>query len=547
MKILSLLKSKENLIDATIKFLSLLNVKVTNLTLEKDLYNHPDYPSLLSVNDVLTEYGVGNVSLKVPLDQLVEIPTPFIALIKGEAAYSLSFTIVETISGDNIKYYNPEKYQWENISRADFEKTWSSGVVLLADAEGATGEKDYSKKRREEKRLKIAKYVTFLTLPVFTIIACLTALIKYSQPALFPVIFTVFTLLGCIVGGLLLWYGIDEYNPVAQQICGAGKKTNCGAVLNSKASKIAGISWSVIGFTYFAGGLFTLLFTGILTTSTLFILAWLNVLAVPYVFFSVYYQWRIAKQWCVLCLSVQGLLVLQLVTAFAAGWHTTLTINEVFNSDLLIPVLFAYAIPFIIVSLLLPAYRSAKENKRNKTELQRLKHNPQIFEALLGKQKTITESAVGLGIVLGNPDATHKIIKVCNPYCGPCAKAHVPMEELLHNNPDLQIQIIFYATNDEGDKKAPPVKHLLAIAGKGSEQLTQQALDDWYLPEKKDYEVFAAKYPMNGELKQQDDKVNAMHNWCNKTEIAFTPTFFVNGYQLPEMYSVSDLKYFLTV
>jgi protein-disulfide isomerase len=197
--------------------------------------------------------------------------------------------------------------------------------------------------------------------------------------------------------------------------------------------------------------------------------------------------------------------------------------------------------------LLLPAYRSTKENKRNKAELQRIKHNPQIFDALLEKQKTLTDSTAGLGIILGNPNATHKIIKVCNPYCSPCAEAHQPMEELLHNNPDVQVQIIFYATSDEADKKAPPVKHLLAIAEKGSEELTQKALDDWYLPENKDYEVFAAKYPMNGELKQQNAKVNAMYHWCHKTEIAFTPTFFVNGYQLPEMYSVSDLKYFLTI
>jgi len=542
------LTNKEDLIESTKKFLSLLNVKVTNATLEKDLQNHPDYPSLLSISDVLTGYGVGNVSLKITPDKLDELPTPFIIPIKGKTAHnSQSVTVVEKVSVDLVRYYNHEKYQWEDIVRTDFEQIWSSDIVLLADAEDAIGEKDYNKKFREERRLKIANYFTFLTLPAFTIIACLLAIINYGQPAFLPVTFTVLTLTGCIVGGLLLWYEIDQYNPIAQQICGTGKKTNCGAVLNSKASKIAGISWSVIGFTYFLGALFTQLFTGILTTTTLFTLAWLNVLAVPYVFFSVYYQWRIAKQWCVLCLSVQLLLVLQLAVSLAAGWHTFSTFNEVFNSGVLIPVLFAYAIPFIIVNLVLPGFRSAKESKRSKVELQRLKHNPQIFEALLGKQKTITESTEGLGIVLGNPNAVHKIVKVCNPYCGPCAQAHLPMEELLHNNPDVQMQIIFYATNKEGDKKGPPVKHLLAIAGKGSEELTQQALGDWYLPEEKDYEIFAAKYPMNGELKLQDGKIDAMYNWCGKTEITFTPTFFVNGHQLPEMYSVSDLKYFLTV
>ncbi|SHM81840.1 vitamin K epoxide reductase family protein [Mucilaginibacter sp. OK098] len=545
MKIRPLFNNKENCIKAASKLLLTLNVTVTTTTLENDLYNHPDYPSLLSISDVLAGYGVENISIKSTVDKLAEMPMPCIVPIKGESNSNL-FTVIRSIKDHTVSYYHPEKYKWENIGIEDFEKNWPSGIVLLAGAEDARGEKDFISKRREEKQVNIAKYTTWLALPVFVILACVLAFAKYGASEGFPIIFTMLTLFGCIMGGLLLWYELDEYNPILQQICSAGKKVNCGAILNSKASKIAGISWSAIGFTYFAGGLFTLLFEGITNAGALFILAWFNVLAIPYVFFSVYYQWHIAKQWCVLCLCVQGVLVLQLVTALTAQWHTSMPVNQAFSTEIIIPVLFAYTIPFIMVSLLLPAYRSAKESKRNKTELQRLKHNPQIFEALLAKQKRVTENTAGLGIILGNPNATHKIIKVCNPYCGPCAKAHTPMEELLHSNPDVQIQILFTATNNEGDTKAPPVKHLLAIA-EGGETITRQALDDWYLADKKDYEIFASKHPMNGELKQQDDKVNAMMEWCDKTQIDFTPTFFINGHQLPEIYSVSDLKYFLSV
>jgi protein-disulfide isomerase len=53
---------------------------------------------------------------------------------------------------------------------------------------------------------------------------------------------------------------------------------------------------------------------------------------------------------------------------------------------------------------------------------------------------------------------------------------------------------------------------------------------------------------MNGELKKQENKIDAMQSWCDKTGIYFTPTFFVNGFQLPEeIYNVNDLKYFLSV
>ena len=38
----------------------------------------------------------------------------------------------------------------------------------------------------------------------------------------------------------------------------------------------------------------------------------------------------------------------------------------------------------------------------------------------------------------------------------------------------------------------------------------QQALEDWYLADKKDYEVFAAKYPLNGEIREQWEVVVAI-------------------------------------
>lgn len=86
---------------------------------------------------------------------------------------------------------------------------------------------------------------------------------------------------------------------------------------------------------------------------------------------------------------------------------------------------------------------------------------------------------------------------------------------------------------------------MLAIADAQNEGLTKMALDDWYLANKKDYNVFAAKYPMNGELQIQNERVNKMKKWCDEVDISFTPTFFYNGFQLPDAYNIKDLKYFL--
>jgi protein-disulfide isomerase len=172
----------------------------------------------------------------------------------------------------------------------------------------------------------------------------------------------------------------------------------------------------------------------------------------------------------------------------------------------------------------------------------RLKHNSEIFEGLLVRQREVTQVPEGLGITLGNPQALHTVIKVCNPYCGPCAKAHPLLEELLNENENVLVKIIFMATNEEHNRRAKPVRHLMAISEKNDQRLIKKALDDWYLPEEKDYEVFAAKYPMNGELDRQNEKLAAMEAWCKESQILHTPTIFVDGHELPDLYAIGDLK-----
>jgi len=533
---------------ATYMLCQKLNVPTTMANIQKELEEHPDYPSALAISDVLKNYGIDNVAARKHVEEFDEYPCPLIAQLSLVAGglKDKYFAVVTKKESDAITFYHPVELKESALSVKEFEKIYT-GVILIAEAKDHAGEKDYARHLREEKRMTLTKALSAGIIPVLTLIFCAICFFHYGTSSIAPIVYTLLTLMGTTIGALLLWYEVDKHNPVLQQICTGGKKTNCNAVLSSDASKIFGISWSAVGFTYFAGSLISLLASGIYHLHTLFILSWLNVLALPYIVFSLYYQSKIARQWCVLCLTVQAILALQFVTALLGKFHISVHHADLISASAIFTIVISFVIPFLIVSLLLPALRKAKENKQNKNELQRLKHNSQIFESLLAKQKAVTEPTDGLGIVLGNPDARYKLIKVCNPYCGPCAKAHPAIEALLENNPNVQVQIIFTPTNDENDYRNKPVKHLLAIAAQRNEAQTKQALDDWYLADKKDYDVFAAKYPMNGELIQQDDKVKAMSDWCNKMDIAFTPTLFVNGYQLPEIYSVADLKYFLSV
>ena len=140
------------------------------------------------------------------------------------------------------------------------------------------------------------------------------------------------------------------------------------------------------------------------------------------------------------------------------------------------------------------------------------------------------------------------MIKVCNPYCGPCAGAHPVINELIENNSEIRLQIIFTPSPDADDYRNKPIKNLLAVRQNGSDIEIKKALDEWYLAEDKDYERFNKLYPYSQEiLDSQIPKIEKMHEWCEKVNIEFTPTFFLNNHQLPELYSVADLRYFLSL
>jgi uncharacterized membrane protein len=537
LKLHSVTDGKDTLVPATEQLLREHKISVTSSTIAATIEEHPDYPSILSISDALQKWKIGNTCVQVEPDNLNDLPVPFIAYFQKAGG---KFVTVKKITDQEVAYSKGGAGLVVR-SREDFLKEWS-GIALLAEPTAESGEQGYRDKRRQEWWRD--HRISLMAIAVLVLVAAraFSAVPSGGLSAVLTMLTMLIKLGGVVVTGFLLWYEVDQQNPLLQKICSAGKKSNCSAVLQSKEARLFGwLTWSEIGFYYFTGT-FLFLLLGSAGLPALGLVAWLNLAALPYTVFSVYYQRFVARQWCPLCLIVQGLLVLEFLDFYFAFWrqswpHSLFNnggIFLVFITSLLIPVFFwAFVKPFLIKSQNGDQYRK---------ELMRLKHNPEIFEGLLVRQREVTQVPEGLGITLGNPQAAHTVIKVCNPYCGPCAKAHPLLEELLNENENVLVKIIFMATNEEHDRRAKPVRHLMAIFEKNDQRLIKKALDDWYLPEEKDYDVFAAKYPMNGELDRQNEKLAAMEAWCKESQILHTPTIFVDGHELPDLYAIGDLK-----
>ena len=95
------------------------------------------------------------------------------------------------------------------------------------------------------------------------------------------------------------------HSQYADKICSLFSKKDCNNVLESEAAKLWGVfGWSEIGLGYFASNVLIAIFV----PKAISILALINILALPYSFWSVWYQKVKARQWCPLCLIVQVLL-----------------------------------------------------------------------------------------------------------------------------------------------------------------------------------------------------------------------------------------------
>jgi len=548
-----LLEPTTNAPEIAILIVQLIKAKISKTTLKREIEEHPNYPSLLSISDVFTSHGIENIAVKVDAGKLANTSDPFIIQLNGSGGEATFFSVVREIKNDKIIYFDPEKHFWSVLTKEEFIKK-TTGVILLVSQGESVYEEDYKKKIKMEKQKRTVQYMSVFCVPVICFSSGIFYYLKNGTSVILPAIFLLLTLIGSGIGVLLLWYELDKHNPALSQICTAGKKVNCGSILQSNASKIAGISWSSIGLSYFVGLLLLLVFGGLDNKEVLFLAAWGSLPTIPYMAFSIYYQSVIAKQWCILCLGALTVLALQTSVSIIAGWHTIINVNML-NFSQLTQYIAAFILPLILINILITAFQKGKEGRKNFISLQKLKNNPYVFNTLLKKEKELGESPEHLGITLGNPNAKYKILKVCNPYCGPCANAHKPMEELLKYNEDVQIQILFTATNEKYDIKTPPVKHFLALSEKYGEEKLQKALDDWYLSDEKNYEAFATKYPMQEELERQGTRIDLMKNWCDKVQIKFTPTFFISMdedgnnkspkyFQMPEIYTASDLKYF---
>ncbi|THD67612.1 VKOR family protein [Robertkochia marina] len=510
-----------------------LRIKFTKKFIEDSILSHPDHPSLLSISDTLSKYNIENLAVKTEKSKLQSLPLPCIVQLSGQ---NNKFYVLVEFSDQQAIYIDDNRKK-QKISVSKLLNKWT-GICLLVEKTEYSGEPNIKNKLTKKKWLNSLKWsVILFFLFWFTLNFDFSHLINQSN-SIWIVAYLITKVIGLSIGILLLWHEIDGNNPKVQSFCSrGGNKIDCDYVLNSKYARLfnGSLSLSLIAFSYYFGTLLYALSYEV-SSSSLAVLSYLNFLTIPVIFISVYFQGVIIKKWCSLCITIQGVLLIELIIGLIGDFNTG---KIEYNTIPLIISLFLF--PVLIWNILFPILFQNKEVFLHKRNLSKIKYNKDVFHGLLSKSRKIKSINKELGILFLNQNTKYHVVKVCNPYCGPCSNAHPILEELI-NNGKISLQVIFNATTNENDIKTKPVSHFLDIASTGNEELTQKSLNTWYSSKDITYEDFAEKFPMKGSMEEQHDKIMAMEKWCNDENITHTPTIFINGYELPREYNIEDLR-----
>lgn len=294
---------EENVGFATRRFLQLLGIKLHRDTVAERLQEHPDYPTLLSIKDVVSACGMDTFAVRLESDHLNDIQVPFLSQLKADKHGNRHFTVLRPLAGSKLEYLEPNTQRWTPLSRSEFNERFSP-IALFAEIAQDTLSHDTTD-RNIGQHLKYWTRYILLSVFVggFAYLGIFQAINAGFSIALYYFLFA----LGAVIGLLLLLFEVDRHNPIVKQVCSGGSgKVNCDAVLGSGGSRLFGLSWSQVGFTYFVGGFVILILNVGHDGPYLHLLALLSIAALPYIVFSIYYQGRIVRQWCRLCLMVQG-------------------------------------------------------------------------------------------------------------------------------------------------------------------------------------------------------------------------------------------------
>lgn len=521
---------EDNTVSVIQRAVKYYRIPVTKGSVKETLKSNSYYPTFKSICDTLNEWKVENYPLKYEIEEIKTLTTPYLVHFNSGGG-RLAF--VSKTKNGKVTYYDSYSSKSETYLKEFLEKC--SGAVILLNPDERSGETNFRTKWQDEFISNSILPAAILILLLFIIWAVINTFVSGGiliQKTLVLLLLT--KTAGIALSVLLILHEFEVRLSLTDKLCHLNKATNCNTVLNDKASKIFGwIGWADAGFIYFTGCLlFLLLGYGAGDYS---LMAILSAISIPYPLFSIYYQGLVLKKWCLLCLGVQLLLMTEFILLIPKFSDLILSFSAC-SSFILISL-----IAGIIYGLINMYFREKMSNEVHFYRYLGFKKNSDVLRALLLSQKQYIIPVTDTSLIFGSKDSQLKITAFLSLHCSHCSRAYNKVRDILRSELEIEVNVILIAS----DTDTLNTLIYLYRQNKGDEAL--DLLESWYNMDPYSRNKLSETYCVPEVTDLLEETMNENYRLSKDCNIPGTPTFFINGYKLPNQYDIDDIKYFSEV
>lgn len=512
------------------EFLKHFDIRSDRKDLQLLLQSSPSFPSVLSIIQTCVYFGLNTKAYKADYDVLLKNNMPVLVHLKEDS--DEKFVLVNKVTDKCVIYRDATTLKTIKTSVEDFSAKWT-GILILSESN------EVEKSPKKKISLKKHGIVALFLIAILTIL-----LYDIQNIGVFSVVTFVLKCAGIWLTFNLIRHEKGISNTLSDEFCRKTTAFDCDKVLASGASRIFNtVSLADIGFVYFVTGLAALVLSVFSSgqNTILSILFYLSVCATPFILFSVLYQKIVVKKWCPLCLSVIGVIFLEI--CLFLFYPDKFPIRGYVQPFILLS--FSFTVGIIIVYVLKRLLQEQQNALTNKIERLRMKRSPLILATVFSRQQQ-TLIPQKHPIIIGNQQAPVVITTLLNPMCRPCAKTVRSITSLMDKYPQsLLWQLRFDGIESDEYHPINQIQlHLMQLCNNKTDDVKLQIISDWY--HKQSVQRFTKKYSFKEITKQtllDFAKQNAENKLLNVRKI---PTMWINNREFPEEYSVDDIPFLLT-
>lgn len=483
----------------------------------EDLFlSHPNYPSVFAITDSLDTLSVENIALKVPKEQLTALPDFFMAFYKDDLAL-----VQKSEKGIDIHNTKGEKY---HLSFNEFLADWN-GVVIAIEPNTIIGAKN------EKTSIKWLSYI-------FPGVVLIASSILYNNYSLNSILLLFTAVIGLIISIFIIQEKLGIKNEMVSKLCSINPNASCDSVIKSnKNDKNKWVHFSDLPLLYFGISVLSIL---IQPEHSSVIIGFLSLLSIPVLLYSIWLQKFQLKKWCVLCLAVSCIVVIQsLVFGFSnPSFPTILSIN-------FFGFLFSMVLVASIWFFIKPVLENKVKGEKEINEFKKFKRNYNLFQFLTKEIPILNGFDQLEGLHFGNLKANLQLTIILSPSCGHCHKAFEEAFELVAKFPERVFLNVLFNINPENNDNPykSVVESLLAINHFNPEKINE-AISDWHI-KKMELEQWKEKWAINVTDMKVNHQIHQQYHWCFENEFNYTPVKIINNKLFPKEYEINELKYFL--